>query len=129
MQRQRPDPGGPYPFKTRVIVRRPVSNSKFNGTVILEWLNISEDLDQENDWWWTYEHLMRSGYAYVGVSAQPRGITGLKRVESHPVWFTGCDRRAENSGMQNCRAISISQVAAGREKSRSRQAARESQGP
>src|SRR5262249_52737662 len=72
---------GPYAYKTRVIVRRPISASKFNGTVIQEWNNVSEDSDQENDWDWSHEHLMNAGYAYIGVSAQTRGIispTGLK---------------------------------------------------
>ena len=71
-----PDAGNPYAFKTRVIVRRPVSASRFNGTAILEWINISSNADQENDWWWSHEHMMRAGYAYIGVSAQPRGIEG-----------------------------------------------------
>jgi hypothetical protein len=76
-----PDAGGPYAYKTRVIVRRPVSAARFNGTVILEWINVASGVDQENDWWWSHEHLMRAGYAYVGVSAQARGLdspTGLK---------------------------------------------------
>jgi len=68
-----PDAGNPYAYKTRVIVRRPVSTGKFNGTVILEWINASANSDQENDWLWSHEHLMREGYAYVGVSAQARG--------------------------------------------------------
>src|SRR5262245_35339386 len=40
-------PGGPYAYKTRVTVRRPISASKFNGTLILEWNNVSADRDQE----------------------------------------------------------------------------------
>ena len=27
------------PYKTRIIVRRPVNRSKFNGTVVIEWWN------------------------------------------------------------------------------------------
>ena len=77
-----PAPNGPYAYQTRVIVRRPGSASRFNGTVILEWIRAGA-VDQENDWWWSHEHLMRSGYAYVGVSAQPRSVelspTGLKK--------------------------------------------------
>jgi hypothetical protein len=70
---------GPYAYKTRVIVRRPLSASRFNGTVIQEWNNVSSDDDQENDWLWSHQHLMREGYAYIGVSAQWRGIEkGLK---------------------------------------------------
>jgi Alpha/beta hydrolase domain len=68
-------PGGPYAYKTRVTVRRPVSASKFNGTVILEW-NSAAAMDQETDWSWSYDHMMRRGFAYVGVSAEPRSIDG-----------------------------------------------------
>jgi hypothetical protein len=74
--RATPDAGNPYNFKTRVIVRRPVSAGRFNGTVILEWINASSNSDQENDWLWSHEHLMREGYAYVGVTAERGGIEG-----------------------------------------------------
>src|SRR6185436_2928742 len=29
------------PYKTRMLVRRPTDPSKFNGTVVVEWLNVS----------------------------------------------------------------------------------------
>ena len=29
------------PFNTRVVVYRPIDPTKFNGTVIVEWLNVS----------------------------------------------------------------------------------------
>jgi hypothetical protein len=70
-----------HPFKTRVLVRRPASHRRFNGTVIVEWFNVSNQYDQEVDWLQTHEHLVREGYAWVGVSAQRAGIhsaTGLR---------------------------------------------------
>jgi hypothetical protein len=75
--------GGPYPYKTRVIVHRPRSPRRFNGTVILEWINAvaARRYDFETDWHLVHEHLMRRGFAHVGVSAQSFGIeppTGLK---------------------------------------------------
>jgi hypothetical protein len=76
-------PGGPYPYKTRVITRRPKSAEKFNGTVILEVNNTAAQRDIENQWYWSHEHLMRRGFAHVGVSAHSNGIdnprTGLKQ--------------------------------------------------
>ncbi len=69
------NPGGPYAYKTRATVRRPTSSSKFNGTVILEWTRAA-DIDQETDWSWSYDHIMRRGFAYVAVSAEPRSIEG-----------------------------------------------------
>ncbi|MGH9658338.1 MAG: alpha/beta hydrolase domain-containing protein, partial [Bryobacteraceae bacterium] len=77
-------PGGPYPYKTRVMVRRPRTASRFNGTVILEWINavMIRQYDFETDWNLTNEHLMRRGFVHVGASVQWFGVhspvTGLK---------------------------------------------------
>jgi enterochelin esterase-like enzyme len=62
-------------------VRRPASRRDFNGTVIVEWYNVSNQYDQEVDWLQTHEHLVREGYAWIGVSAQRAGVhspTGLR---------------------------------------------------
>lgn len=69
---------GGHPFKTRIVVRRPASQSKFNGTVIVEWTNVSQGHDNEVDWFQTQDHLVRAGYAWVGVSAQSVGVRALK---------------------------------------------------
>ena len=37
-------------YKTRVVVYRPIDPSKFNGTVIVEWLNVSGQVDANPDW-------------------------------------------------------------------------------
>ncbi|MEV7804574.1 alpha/beta hydrolase domain-containing protein [Microbispora sp. NPDC088329] len=69
------------PYTTRIVVRRPVSARTFNGVVIAEWYNVSNQWDQEVDWFQSHEHLIREGYAWVGVSAQRAGVhsaTGLK---------------------------------------------------
>jgi hypothetical protein len=71
-----------YPYKTRIIVRRPAETVKFNGTVVVEWLNVSSMYDINTDWWHLHDYLMRSGYAWVGVSVQSAGIhspTGLRK--------------------------------------------------
>ena len=73
--------GTDQPYGTRLVVRRPANTKKFNGTVIAEWNNVSNQWDQEVDWFQSHEHLIRSGYAWVGVSAQRAGLhsaTGLK---------------------------------------------------
>ena len=70
-----------HPYSTRIVVRRPISAAKFNGTVIAEWTNVSNSWDQEVDWFQTHEHLIQEGYAWVGVSAQRAGLhsaTGLR---------------------------------------------------
>jgi hypothetical protein len=63
-------------YTTRIVVRRPASRRRFNGTVFVEWLNVSGGLDAAPDWMFTHSFLMREGYAWVGVSAQFVGVAG-----------------------------------------------------
>ena len=63
------------PYRTRVIVRRPVSAHDFNGTVLVEWQNVTAGYDL--DALWNRRHL-REGYAWVGVSAQRVGVNQLR---------------------------------------------------
>lgn len=64
------------PFRSRFYVRRPRDASKFSGTVLVEWLNVSGGLDAEPGFMFNYPMLLREGWAYVGVSAQTVGIDG-----------------------------------------------------
>jgi hypothetical protein len=63
-------------FTTRIIVRRPADDADFNGTVLVEWLNVTAGTDADPDFGFTHELLMREGWGYVGVSAQMGGIEG-----------------------------------------------------
>lgn len=67
-----------HPFKIRIVVRRPKSPAKFNGTVIVEWYNVSQGHDGEYDWFQSAEHMLDAGYAWVGVSNQKVGVNSLK---------------------------------------------------
>src|SRR4030095_14629622 len=71
-----------HPYRTRVVVRRPASDRKFNGTVLVEWTNVTNGFDAENLWFFAWEHILRSGYAWVGVSAQRVGVDRLKTWNS-----------------------------------------------
>ena len=71
-----------YPFRTRVLVRRPVEPSRFNGTVLVEWLNVTVGFDIDIDWILAREHILRSGYAWVGVSAQRVGVHGKRGLRN-----------------------------------------------
>ena len=62
-------PASTEPYKTRVLVRRPADSRKFNGTVIVEWLNVSVGFDTTPEWAVAHNQLLRDGYAWVGVSA------------------------------------------------------------
>jgi hypothetical protein len=63
-------------YTTRLVVRRPLDPDLFNGTVIVEWLNVTAGTDAEPDWACTHRHIIREGFAWVGVSAQKVGIDG-----------------------------------------------------
>jgi hypothetical protein len=63
-------------YKTRMLVRRPTDAARFNGTVVVEWLNVSGGVDADPDFVFQHVELLRSGFAYVGVSAQAQGVVG-----------------------------------------------------
>ena len=67
---------GTAAYKTRIVVYRPIDPQQFNGTVVVEWLNVSGGLDAGPDWTFTHTELIREGYVWVGVSAQRVGIEG-----------------------------------------------------
>lgn len=70
-------PNGPTaPYTTRILVRRPIEKREFNGTVVVEWLNVSGGLDAAPDWTFVQTLLRREGFAWVGVSAQFQGVAG-----------------------------------------------------
>ncbi len=73
---------GNHPYKTRVVVRRPADAKRFNGTVLVEWDNVTNNFDAENMWFFAWEHMISDGYIWVGVSAQNVGITALKKFSN-----------------------------------------------
>jgi hypothetical protein len=66
-----------HPYLTRVLVRRPADPKRFNGTVVVEWLNVSLGHDVDFVYGSLRELVTREGYAWVGVSAQHVGVEGL----------------------------------------------------
>ena len=69
---------GGHPYKTRFVVRRPTSPAAFNGTVVVEWNNVTAGRDLDIDWFQSWPHFVRAGYAWVGVSAQRVGVDALR---------------------------------------------------
>ena len=63
-------------YKTRMIVHRPLAQEDFNGTVVVEWLNVTGGVDTATDWLMLHNELLRGGYAWVGISAQKIGVEG-----------------------------------------------------
>ena len=69
---------GNVPYTTRLLVRYPTNHAKFNGTVVVEWLNDTTGGDQDPVWSEIYHQVLSQGYAYVGVTAQTEGMNELK---------------------------------------------------
>ncbi len=83
--------GASAPYKTRIAVYRPINPKRFNGTVVVEWLNVSGGSDDAPDWTLSHNELVRDGFAWVGVSAQQVGVNAAKSADptdysslSHP---------------------------------------------
>lgn len=64
--------GEAVPYQTRLLVYRPRDPELFNGTVIVNWQNVSAGYELGSP---RPEHFR--GYAWVGVSAQRVGIEGF----------------------------------------------------
>ena len=70
----RAEDGTTAPYTTRVVVFRPRSEDRFNGTVLLDWVNVTAQFENAVDILETREMLLREGYAFVHVSVQSAGL-------------------------------------------------------
>jgi len=70
---------GSSPYRTRILVRRPDDPSKFDGNVVVEWMNVSAG-ESAPDWDYLNPALMDSGAAYVAVSTQALAVSGGKAL-------------------------------------------------
>jgi hypothetical protein len=80
----KPNPGAVARFTTRILVRRPIDPARFNGTVIVEWINASGGDDAQSEWLYLHDEMLAQGYAYVGVTTQYVGVQTLIGWESGP---------------------------------------------
>jgi len=62
------------PYTTRVVVYRPIDAAHFDGTVVVEWLNVTGGIDAPAAWLNAHDEMIRDGMAFVGVDAQSGGI-------------------------------------------------------
>ena len=63
-------------YTTRIVVLTPSDLARFNGTVLVEWLNVSGGIDAPAVWMMAHREMLRAGYAYIAVSAQRVGVEG-----------------------------------------------------
>jgi hypothetical protein len=70
---------GSAPFRTRILVRRPVDVDRFNGVVLVNWNNVSAGFEFLGG---TGNEILASGCAWVGASVQRVGVHGHPFLES-----------------------------------------------
>ena len=73
-------PQSTAPYKTRIVVYRPAKAKDFNGTVFVEWANVSSGFDTGSQWGAGHNAALRDGAAWVVVSAQAVGIQGGQTI-------------------------------------------------
>ncbi|MCA1711097.1 MAG: hypothetical protein LC789_05425 [Actinobacteria bacterium] len=66
--------GTTAPYKSRILVRRPSDPQHFNGSVVLDWTNVTVPDDTDVGWLPMHTTLMDRGFAYVAVAAQRLAI-------------------------------------------------------
>ncbi|MGE0877738.1 MAG: alpha/beta hydrolase domain-containing protein [Acidimicrobiia bacterium] len=65
---------GTAPYRTRILVVRPADPGRFNGTVLVNWQNVSAGVENGSA---VSDEIYDGGYAWVGVSAQEVGLYGF----------------------------------------------------
>jgi hypothetical protein len=85
--------GSKAPYTTRIIVFRPKTQKRFNGAVMLDWVNVTAQFENGVDTAEGREVLLREGWAYVHVSAQKAGVccTPLTPRVYDPVRYAALD--------------------------------------
>lgn len=69
---------GSAAYTTRLLVRRPTDPAAFSGTVLVEWFNVTSNVDADVDFGFASDEILRNGDVWVGVSAQQVGITSTE---------------------------------------------------
>ncbi|CAB4734013.1 unannotated protein [freshwater metagenome] len=108
--------GSTAPYTTRVVITRPQRQRDFNGAVMLEWVNVTAQFENAVDSLEGREELLRSGWAFVHVSAQAAGLccTPLTPQVWDPVRYAAIDHPgdayADDMFLQVARALRARRV-------------------
>lgn len=91
--------GGPdASFTTRFIMRRPADAGDFNGTVFLDWVNVTAQFENAVDTLHSHDFLVEEGYAFVHMSVQEAGVccTPLTPKTWDPVRYEPLDHPGDD---------------------------------
>ena len=95
---------GDWPYRTRVLVRAPAA-AKFNGSLVVEWTNVTAGQDIDFAFAESYKYLLREGYAVAAVSAQRLGVDRLKTWS--PERYGDLNVAADNTDPQTGEKIDV----------------------
>jgi hypothetical protein len=70
------------PYTTRILVRRPQGARRFSGRVIVELLDSSARHESAPLWGLSFEHFLRSGDVWVGVTVKPGAAAALQKFDA-----------------------------------------------
>ena len=71
-----------HPYSTRLLVRYPSDAAKFSGRVVIDILNASSGVDLEDLWRRSWDHILKSGHAYIGITSKTDTANALKRFDA-----------------------------------------------
>ncbi len=85
-------------YTTRAMVRYPQNAADFNGTVVIDLMNITAGYENEDLWRRSYKYLMEEGYGYIGLTYNNTGIQSLKKFDAERYadlqWYDGAYKNA-----------------------------------
>ncbi|MEP7311942.1 MAG: alpha/beta hydrolase domain-containing protein, partial [Pseudomonadota bacterium] len=69
------------PYTTRLLLRRPVDARRFSGRVIFELLDAEGQGEAAPLWGLSFEHFLRQGDVWVGLTLRPDALATLRRFD------------------------------------------------
>ena len=89
------------PYTTRAVVYRPVDPTHFDGTVVVEWLNVTGGIDAPAAWLNAHIQMIRQGMAFIGIDAQEGGIYGQAGSIASKDGFGGLKTQARYAALKH----------------------------
>ncbi len=93
------------PYTTRVLIRRPGSRTRFSGMAVVEMLNPSNLFDLNIGWAISQKQIVRSGDAWVGVTAKPVSVRSLKAFDQGRYAPLAWSNPLPTTDPRNCAAV------------------------
>jgi hypothetical protein len=88
------------PYKTRMVVLRPAKAKKFNGTVVVEFMNSTGGRDNAVMWTVSADYFTREGAVFIGVTTSGnQSMAALLRGCGPAPFFPSCGTRYSSNGL------------------------------